>query len=174
MSKSKEENKIMAHVKCSNMGHFASSVPNKIVDDKAKPSRKRSRINKRKCYGCNGKGHEIASCPHKKDKLYKSSHKRLTDNEANKKQDEKVSYKSKHRLCYNCREKRYIGKNCPKGNIFKPIPFNDHYLLRKAKSGTYVAKVISLPNANAKAIWVPKSYVTNHQGPNMVWVPKCA
>jgi hypothetical protein len=145
------------------------------VDDKTTLPKKKTRRSKRKCYGCNEKGHEIASCLYMKNEGLMSSRKRLTGKEASKKQDEKASCKDKHRICYTCRAKGHIGKNCPIGNIPKPNSFNnDQYLPRNVKSGTYVAKVISSSHANAKAIWVPKSFMTNLKGPNMVWVPQSA
>lgn len=77
------------------------------------------------------------------------------------KQDERVSCKYKNRICYTCQEKGHVGKNCPMGNIPKPTLINDHYLLRKARSGNTIANVVSSHDANVKAIWVPKSIVTN-------------
>jgi hypothetical protein len=64
MSKIQKKKK-MAHVKCSNMGHNASKCSNKADDQDTLP-KKKTRRNKRKCYGCNKKGHGIGSCPNKK------------------------------------------------------------------------------------------------------------
>jgi hypothetical protein len=103
MSKIQEKKK-MAHVKClecSNMGHNASRCSNEVDDQVTLPKKKTSR-SKRKCYGSNEKGHEIASCPSMKDEGLASSRKRLIDKEANKKQDKKISCKNKHRICYTC------------------------------------------------------------------------
>ncbi|MVG17247.1 hypothetical protein EF849_22740, partial [Aeromonas jandaei] len=86
------------------------------VDDQATLPNKKIRRSKRKCYECNEKGHEIASCPYMKDKGLTSSSKRLTGKEANKKQDKKMSYKNKHRICYICREKGHLSMDCPMGN----------------------------------------------------------
>jgi hypothetical protein len=145
------------------------------VDDKTTLPKKKTRRSKRKCYGCNEKGHEIASCPYMKNEGLMSSRKRLTGKEASKKQDEKASCKDKHRICYTCRAKGHIGKNCPIGNIPKPNSSIDNDLsLRKAKNRTCATKVISSSFASTKAIWVPKSLVTNLKGPNMVWVPQSA
>jgi hypothetical protein len=35
-------------------------------------------------------------------------------------------------------------------------------------------KEIGSPCASTKAIWMPKSLVTNYDGPNIVWVPNYA
>ena len=39
---------------------------------------------------------------------------------------------------------------------------------------TYATKVIQSPNASIRAIWVPKSIVTNVVGSNKSWTPKNA
>jgi len=81
------------------MGHYASMCLNK-VDDQATLPNKKIRRSKRKCYGCNEKGHEIASCPNMKDEGLTSSRKRFIDKEENKKQEKKISCKNKHHICY--------------------------------------------------------------------------
>jgi hypothetical protein len=75
MSKIQEKKK-MAHVKCFNMGHNVSMCSNK-VDHQATLPKNKTRRSKRKCYGCNEKGHEIGSCPNKKSEGLVSSTKRL-------------------------------------------------------------------------------------------------
>jgi hypothetical protein len=40
------------------------------------------------------------------------------------------------------------------------------------KNDTSTIKVISSPSDSPRAIWVPKYLLTNHKGPNNVWVPK--
>jgi hypothetical protein len=111
MSKIQEKKK-MAHVKCSNMGHNASMCSNN-VDDQATLPNKKIRRSKRKCYGCNEKGHEIASCPSMKDEGLASSRKRLISKVANKKQDKKMSNKNKHHIFYTCRGKGHLTMDCP-------------------------------------------------------------
>jgi hypothetical protein len=172
MSKIQEKKK-MAHVKCSNMGHNASMCSNK-VDDQATLPNKKIRRSKRKCYGCNEKGHEIASCPYMKDEGLASARKRLIDKEANKKQDKKMSCKIKYHICYTCREKGHLSMDCPMGNTPKLNSSFDSNLLRRSKNDTCARKVIGSPCASTKAIWVPKSLMTNLDGPNIVWVPSCA
>jgi hypothetical protein len=71
-----QEKKNMAHVKCFNMGHKVSMCSN-MVDDQATRPKNKTRRSKRKCYGCNEKGHEIGSCPNKKSEGLVSSTKRL-------------------------------------------------------------------------------------------------
>jgi hypothetical protein len=170
MSKIQEKKK-MAHVKCSNIGHNASICFNK-VDDQATLSKNKIRRSKRKCYGCNEKGHEIASCPYLKDENLASSRKRLISKVASKKQEEKAN-KNKSRICYTCREKGHLSMDCPMGNTPKLNSSIDSNMLRRPND-TYARKVIGSPCASTKAIWVPKSLVTNLNGPNIVWVPNCA
>ena len=111
----------MAYVKClkcSNMGHNASMCSNK-VDDQATLPKKKARRNIWKCYGCNEKGHEIGSCCNKKSESLVSSRKRLISKVANKKQDKKMPYKIKRRICYTCRGKGHLSMDCPMGNTPK-------------------------------------------------------
>jgi Pyruvate/2-oxoacid:ferredoxin oxidoreductase delta subunit len=61
----KNKIKKKAHVKCfecSILGHFSSECPNK-KSDQAKPSRRQRSISQRRCFGCKGKGHNIANYP---------------------------------------------------------------------------------------------------------------
>ena len=53
------------------------------------------------------------------------------------------------------------------------IQFDSCYLLTKGVNGVK-AKFIGAPimGAKKKAIWVPKSLVTNLGGPKKVWAPK--
>ena len=109
-----------------------------------------------------------------KDKGLASSRMRLINKEANKKQEKKISCKNKHRICYTCREKGYLSMDYPMGNTLKLNSSIDSNLLRRPKNDTCARKVIGSPCASTKAIWVPKSLVTNLNGPNIVWVPSCA
>jgi hypothetical protein len=171
MSKNQEKKK-MAHVKCSNMGHNASMCSNK-VDDQATLPKNKTRKGKRKCYGCNEKGHEIGSCPNNKNEGLSSSRKRPIDKVASKRQEEKAK-KNKSRLCYTCRGKGHLSKDCPLGNTPKLNLSIDSNMLRRPND-TCASKVIGSPSISTKAIWVPKTLVTNLDGPNLVWVPpSCA
>ena len=143
------------------------------VDDQATLPKKKRRRNKRKCYGCNGKGHEIGSCPNKKSEGLVSSRKRLISKVASKSQEEK-SKKNKSLLCYTCTEKGHLSMDCPMGNTPKLNSSIDSNMLRRPKNDTCARKVIGSPCASTKAIWVPESLVTNFDGPNIVWVPSCA
>jgi hypothetical protein len=156
---SKIQEKKMAHVKCFNMGHNVSMCSNK-VDEQATLPKNKKRRSKRKCYGCNEKGHEIGSCPNKKSEGLVSSTKRLICKVASKTQEGKAN-KNKNRLCYTCREKGHLSMDYPMGNTLKLNLSIDSNKLRRPKNDTCARKVIGSPCASTKAIWVPKSLVTN-------------
>jgi hypothetical protein len=102
-----------------------------------------------------------------------SSTKRPISKVANKKQDKKMSYKIKRRTCYTYRGKGHLSIDCPMGNTPKHNSLIDSNLLRP-KNDTCARKVIGSPYASTNAIWVPKSFMTNLDGPKIVWVPSCA
>jgi len=61
----------------------------------------------------------------------------------------------------------------PKGLNALSHSFDSCYLLTKGEKGVQ-AKFIGTPivGSKNKAIWVPKSLMSNLQGPKQVWVPK--
>ena len=68
-------------------------------------------------------------------------------------------------------EQNYKNKN--KNANVSSIKFDSYYLLTKGAK-CVKAKFIGAPivGSKKKAIWVPKSLVTNLQGPKQVWVSK--
>ena len=53
------------------------------------------------------------------------------------------------------------------------ILFYSYYVLTKGEKGVHAKFVgTSIVCPKKKTIWVPKSLVTNLQGPKQVWVPK--
>jgi hypothetical protein len=84
--------------------------------------------------------------------------------------------KSNDRFCNKCKqvehqEQYYKNKN--KNANVSSIKFNSCYLLTKHVNNVKT-KFIGTPivGSKKKVIWVPKSLVTNLQGPKQVWVPK--
>jgi hypothetical protein len=78
--------------------------------------------------------------------------------------------------CKSCKqvdhiEQQYMNKK--KNAKVSSINLDSLYMLTKGTNGVH-AKFIGAPwmGSKKKAIWVPKSLVTNLQGPKQVWVPK--
>ena len=63
-------------------------------------------------------------------------------------------------------------KKKPQANV-SSINLDSFYMLTKGTNGVKT-KFICAPwmGSKKKVIWVPKSLVTNLQGPKQVWVPK--
>jgi hypothetical protein len=84
-----------------------------------------------------------------------------------------MTNKNKSRICYECRQKGHMGKDCPNGNIPKSnLVHYDFHKLRNDKNGTCAIREISSPLYSMRDIWVPKHLVTNPIGPNKCWVQK--
>ena len=81
------------------------------------------------------------------------------------------------RFCNRCKPVRHIEQFCKTNKNKQPnvssIRFDSYYMLVKGANGVK-AKFIGTPivGPKKKAIWVPKTLVTNFQGPKQVWVPK--
>jgi hypothetical protein len=126
------------------------------------------------CFKCSKKGHLIKSCPNLKQKGIVLEKKILTNHVASKKQGKKKSSRLEDRLCYICRKKGHQCKDCPIGNYPTPSLSINPHVTRQPKIATCARKVMSLPSANTKDVWVPKSLLTNLDGPIKRWVPKYA
>jgi hypothetical protein len=73
-----------------------------------------------------------------------------------------VTNKIKSRICYECRQKGHMGKDCPNGNIPKwNLVHYDFHKLRKDKNETCAMREISSPQCSMRAIWDPKHLVAN-------------
>jgi hypothetical protein len=87
--------------------------------------------------------------------------------------------KSNGRFCNRCKQVGHVEHNYSKINKnnlnanVTHIPFDSCYVLTKGEKCVQ-AKFVGTPivGPKKKAIWVPKSLVTNLQGPKQVWVPK--
>ena len=84
--------------------------------------------------------------------------------------------KDNGQFCNRCKKVGHVEKYCKNKNWqqnVSSIRFNSCYMLTKGVNGVK-AKFISTPivGSKKKAIWVPKSIVTNLGGPKQVWVPK--
>ena len=90
----------------------------------------------------------------------------------------KVNFvKGNGRFCNRCKQVGHVEQYCKinknKLPIVSSIKFDSCYMLVKGANGVK-AKFIGTPivGPKKKAIWVPKTLVTNLQGPKQVWVPK--
>jgi hypothetical protein len=126
------------------------------------------------CFKCSKKGHLIKSCPYLKQKGIVLEKKILTNHVASKKQGKKKSSRLEDRLCYICRKKGHQCKDCPIGNYPTSSLSIISHVTRQPKIATCARKVMSLPSANTKDFWVPRSLLTNLDGPIKRWVPKYA
>jgi hypothetical protein len=149
---------------CFEKGHLIRSCPyikeNGLIIDK----------DDKLCFKCSKKGHLVKSCPHVKQKGIEK--KIVTNHVASKKQGKKKSSRHEDRLCYICRKKGHQCKECPIGNYPAPNLSINSYVTRQPKTETCARKVMSLPSAGAKDIWVPRSLLTNLGGPIKRWGPK--
>ena len=98
---------------------------------------------------------------------------RYTASQKHKKNNKSTFVKLKHRICYTCRAKGHMGKDCSKGHeINSNLVHYDFTKLRKGQAGTCAIRVIDTPRTIIRIIWVPKHLVANLSGPNKIWVPK--
>ena len=84
--------------------------------------------------------------------------------------------KNNGRFCTSCKQVGHKEQECTnksKNANISSIELNSSYMLIKGTNGVK-AKFIGKPwiGSKKKAIWVPKSLVTNLQGPKQVWLPK--
>ena len=85
--------------------------------------------------------------------------------------------KGNGRFCNRCKQVGHVEQYCKikknKLPIASSIKFDSCYMLVKGANGVK-AKFIGTPTVGSKkkAIWVPKTLVTNLQGPKQIWVPK--
>jgi hypothetical protein len=76
--------------------------------------------------------------------------------------------------CKSCKQVGHLERACKNKNTSAPsYKLNDFYMLVKSECGVS-ARFIGAPwmSSKKKAIWVPKTLVTNLQGPKQKWVPK--
>jgi hypothetical protein len=84
--------------------------------------------------------------------------------------------KGNGRFCNKCKQVGHVEQYCKnknKNSNVSSIKFDSCYFLTKGVNGVN-AKFVGTPIvvSEKKVIWMPKSLVTNFQGPKQVWVPK--
>jgi hypothetical protein len=77
------------------------------------------------------------------------------------------------KVCHKFHKKGHVKKNCPKFNNVSSSCFEHCYVLSHNAKGVHAKFVgTSIVGTKKKAIWVPKTLVTNIQGQKQIWVPK--
>jgi hypothetical protein len=84
--------------------------------------------------------------------------------------------KNNGRYCKSYKQVGHVEQKCMnknKNTNVSSIKLDSFYVLTKGINGVHT-KFIGAPwmGSKKKVIWVPKSLVTNLQGPKQVWVPK--
>jgi hypothetical protein len=98
--------------------------------------------------------------------------KHMRKNESTKRQSKNKESIIKYQTCYTSHDKCHFSKDCPKTQTFIHKIVNDNVPHLGPKNDTSTLKVISSPYDSPRDIWVLKHLLTNHEGPNKIWVPK--
>jgi hypothetical protein len=87
----------------------------------------------------------------------------MRKNKSAKRHSKDKASRIKHQICYTCRDKGHLSKNCPKTQTFihKVVKFNISHV--EPKNDTSITKMISSSCNSPRAIWVPKHLLTNHE-----------
>jgi len=190
--------KTLEHIKCFkclDKGHYARYCPIKSEEEAQLTRNQKKLPENRMCHGCknwsiwftavhssSGLTRPVrlvqasaAAGSFKKPTRSTLAPKKATDAQKPKMQVKSTFVKLKHRICYTCRAKGHMSKDCPNGKVLnsKLVQYNFARLGRD-KISTYATKIIQSPNASIRAIWVPKSIVTNVVGSNKSWTPNNA
>jgi hypothetical protein len=98
-----------------------------------------------------------------------ASRKREGLERVHKKEEKDHMSKVRRRICYTCRLKGHLSQDCPKGKKSEPKVANSSSNVHiKTNFGYDTRELISSPCTSPKAIWVPKSLLTNLGGPNKI------
>jgi hypothetical protein len=166
------------------MGHYASMCSFKQEDNSNQSKRQRS-LAQRRCFGCHEKEHKIEACTNRAKvpsgkpggtgfaKGFLKAKEKFREKNGSV-TSVKGNGNIKHKICYTCRQKGHLGKDCP--NSKNPKLNHVHYSNEKLRSNSNdssAPKVVISQRKGTKAIWV-KSLITNLVGPNACWVPKHA
>ena len=94
------------------------------------------------------------------NKGFKKAQEKQLERKAVKDNKNKPSSNIKHKICYTCRGKGYLGKNCPNDNSPKPNLINNVSLcFRRPSNGVGAGRMMSSSTTRPRAIWVPKTFL---------------
>jgi hypothetical protein len=153
--------------KCREKGHFADTYPNATMGsgtDRDRSDRCMPLVRPVPAKVAPLQENKARKAPSPRTRLISKHGKEIVRND--------MTNKNKNRICYECRLKGHMGKDCQKGNIPKSnLVHYDFHKLRNDKNGTCAMREISSHHCSMRAIWIPKHLVTNPIGPNKYWVP---
>jgi hypothetical protein len=168
--KPRSSNKWRVCYKCREKGHFADSCPNATMGsgtDRDWSDRCMPPVRPVPARASPLQANKARKPPSPRTRLRSKHGKEIARND--------MTNKNKSCICYECRQKGHMGKDCPSGNIPQSSLVNyDFHKLMNDKNGTCAIREISSPRYSMRAIWVPKHLVTNPIGPNKCWVSRNA
>jgi hypothetical protein len=146
--KPRSSNKWRVCYKCREKGHFADSCPNAPMGsgtDRDRSDRCMPPVRPVPARAGPPQANKARKTPSPRARLRSKNGKEIVRND--------VTNKSKSCICYECRQKGHMGKDCPNGNIPKSnLVHYDFHKLRNDKNGICTMREISSRQCSMRAI----------------------